>query len=100
MVHCVQNIYSLSYSDPLEKRARVIGLQVPGFVDAFQQNASATTDQGIGMNTLDYKNYGSYTSHQKKRDFKFDEKQAAKADKANFSTAPKSRGRKPIYIKQ
>jgi hypothetical protein len=25
MVYCIQNIYSLSYSDPVEKRTRVIG---------------------------------------------------------------------------
>lgn len=66
-------------------------------------------------NTLDYKNYGQYTKdNQKKRDVKFDEKQAAKrgflslestqADCKNhimsISNFPRSRGRKPIYIKQ
>jgi hypothetical protein len=63
----------------------------------------------IETSTLDYKNFGSYTKDLKKRDYKFDEKQAAKkgfqeqyeGDKQNSfnSGLPRARGRKPIYIK-
>lgn len=150
MIYCIQNIDSFSYTDPTEKRAKIIGVTVPSFVDAFQgqagfgmgpgakgqiqkavamnsswnfggqgnSNLASSQIPGLGQNTLDYKNYGSYTKDLKKRDFKFDEKQAAKrglhadmneagagkaaaAANGNMSHLglPRARGRKPIYIK-
>lgn len=35
ILYCLQNIESLSYSDPMQKRARHITTQVNGLVDAF-----------------------------------------------------------------
>ena len=36
MIYCIQNIDTFSYTDPTEKRAKIIGVSVPSFVDAFQ----------------------------------------------------------------
>lgn len=108
MLYCLQNIDSLNYNDPLTKRSRQIQTSVTGLVDAFQTGGKNPDTSGV--NNLEYKNFGAYTAHQKKRDFKFDEKQAAKrgyqvgggAEDAVKRTGgfPRSRGRKPIYIKQ
>lgn len=35
MIYCIQNIDTFSYTDPTEKRAKIIGVSVPSFVDAF-----------------------------------------------------------------
>ena len=35
MIHCLQNIESLSYTDPLLKRQKTISNSVTGLVDAF-----------------------------------------------------------------
>lgn len=77
ILYCLQNIESLSYSDPLQKRARHITTQVNGLVDAFQP-ANEDVANTSHLNLLDYKSYGSFAGQKKKRDLKFDEKQAAK----------------------
>jgi hypothetical protein len=119
MVYCVQNIETFSYSNPMDKRQKILASNVPSFIDAFQgqsYQAIGTTNQNLQEQTelnLDYKNYGAYTKDFKKRDFKFDEKQAAKrgiqdsmgmAGSSNNLTAggsiQRQRGRKPIYVKQ
>ena len=48
-----------------------------GLVDAFS-NSGPNTQENDTNQQLDYKNYGSYAGQKKKRDIKFDEKQAAK----------------------
>ena len=35
LVYCIQNIESLSYSDPFEKKSKVINVNVPSYVDAY-----------------------------------------------------------------
>ena len=35
LVFCIQNIESLSYNDPFEKKQKVISVNVPSYVDAF-----------------------------------------------------------------
>lgn len=54
MIHCLQNIESMSYSDPLMKRQKQVSVSVTGLVDAFQE------EQGQTSGTLDYKNYGNF----------------------------------------
>lgn len=34
LVYCIQNIESLSYSDPFEKKSKVMQVNVPSYVDA------------------------------------------------------------------
>jgi hypothetical protein len=34
LVYCIQNIESLSYSDPFEKKNKVIAVNVPAYQDA------------------------------------------------------------------
>ena len=83
LIYCIQNVETFSYTNPMEKRARVISSNVHSFVDAFQVQATHSHDttnrlSQIETSTLDYKNFGSYSKELKKREFKFDEKQAAK----------------------
>jgi hypothetical protein len=80
LIYCISNVETFSYTNPIEKRARVITSNVPSFVDAFQVQAANESERlnQIESSSLDYKNFGSFTKEMKKRDLKFDEKQAAK----------------------
>lgn len=64
---------------------------------------------GLGSNTLDYNQFGSYLKDLKKRDAKHEDKKGRKAQSdlealqaqaASLFNYPKQRGRKPIHIKQ
>ena len=39
LVFCIQHIESFAYTDPFEKRNKIISVNVPSYVDAFAENA-------------------------------------------------------------
>ena len=118
LVFCIQNIESLTYSDPFEKKQRVIASSVPSYVDALTTGVISTgqNEVSIGQQKLEYKNFGQYTKDIRKREGKYEEKkkelleefiaqqhlnaQAAggvpvSASVAALANFPKARGRKP-----
>jgi hypothetical protein len=56
MVFAVQNIESLAYTDPFEKRSKVFTVNVPSYIDA-----ESAVQQSSRL--LDYKLHGSFTTN-------------------------------------
>ena len=69
------NIESLNFSDPQDKRSKVISVNVPSYIDA--QYGHGDTSYGI-LNSyegkLDYRQFGMFTSEIRKREIKAEEK--------------------------
>ena len=99
----------MSYTDPLAKRANVIKVTVPSYVDSgLGGNAAGAADQSTSLsigNKLEYRNFGMFTREastiKQRRDEKFEEKQQKAAliaatadDPSNILNAKRSRGRK------
>jgi hypothetical protein len=122
LVFCIQHIESFAYTDPFEKRNKIISVNVPSYVDAFVDHSVASGGFSGAMTSrqLDYKVHGSFTSQAtnmfyskpsdlgrgRPRDLKFEEKKmqsgremalpAANEDMGSgLQKEPKTRGRKP-----
>ena len=83
LIFCVQNIDSLNFSDPNDKRSKVISVNVPSYIDA-QYAHSGVGDQSYSMlnqyeGKLDYRQFGMFTSEIRKRELKHEEKMHARA---------------------
>ncbi len=88
LVYCIQNIETLGYNDPFEKKSKLISVNVPSYIDAFVDPSIGTLGPQSSMRQLDYKAHGSFTStmpsqqlisskdmlFKRPRDAKFDEK--------------------------
>ena len=72
LVYCIQNIETMSYSDPFEKKSKVIAVTVPSYVDAYFAGGSG--DSLSTAQKLDYKSFGSFTKEIRKREGKYEEK--------------------------
>jgi hypothetical protein len=56
LVYCIQNIETLAFTDPFEKKSKIISVSVPSYIDAMG-------DVGLQQSRqLDYKSHGSFTS--------------------------------------
>lgn len=53
LVYCIQHVEQMGYTDPFEKRGKVLSVAVPSYVDSVGGEST--------VKTLDYKNYGSYS---------------------------------------
>jgi hypothetical protein len=121
LVFCIQHIESFAYTDPFEKRNKIISVNVPSYVDAFAENLPLGSGGNMTSRQLDYKVHGSYTSQAtsmfqskpsdigrgRPRDLKFDEKKmlsgmrdmvlpaANEEATSGVQKEPKTRGRKP-----
>ncbi len=124
MVFCIQHIESFAYTDPFEKRNKIISVNVPSYVDAFVDPSLSSGGFGQPMTSrqLDYKVHGSFASQgpavsvfQSKpsdfgrgrpRDIKFEEKKMQSGRDmvlpasneemgSGIQKEPKTRGRKP-----
>ena len=78
LIFCVQNIESLNFIDPQDKRAKVISVNVPSYIDAqYTQQYGDNQSYGI-LNSyegkLDYRQFGMFTSEIRKRELKHEEK--------------------------
>lgn len=58
LVYCIQHVEQLSFTDPFEKRSKLVSVAIPSYVDSAEAGAASSTKQ------LDYKNYGSYSGKQ------------------------------------
>lgn len=47
LVYCIQNIESLSYSDPFEKKCKITQVNVPAYQDALLSGGSMLPESGI-----------------------------------------------------
>ena len=70
LIFCVQNIESISFADPQQKKNRTISVTVPSYIDA--QGVGVTG--ALGGSKLDYRQFGMFTSEIRKREQKHDEK--------------------------
>lgn len=92
LIYCIQNIESLSYSDPFEKKSKIIAVNVPSYVDAL---LAPPSNESLQTQKLDYKSFGSFTKEIRKREGKYEEKKRELLDDLLQPSQPKARGRKP-----
>ena len=83
LIFCVSNIESLNFSDPQDKRSKVISVNVPSYIDAqYAQHYGDNPSYG-NLNSyegkLDYRQFGMFTSEIRKREFKHEDKTHARA---------------------
>ena len=99
LIFCVQNIRTLSFSDPMEKKQRMISVSVPSYIDAHGYGSMDRLDEATAaVSKLEYRRFGMFTSEIRKREAKHDEKVATKLadDLVANGLAPvkRARGRK------
>ena len=92
LIFCVQNIESLNFSDPQDKRSRVISVNVPSYIDAQYAQQYGGDSQSLGVfnhyeGKLDYRSFGMFTSEIRKRELKHDEKMHARATAAGAAVS-------------
>jgi len=78
LIFCVQNIESLNFSDPNEKKNKMVSVSVPSYIDA-QYAYQGQNDQKNDVLThfdskLDYRQFGMFTSEIRKRELKHEER--------------------------
>lgn len=79
LIFCVQNIRSISFSDPLAKKNRTISVSVPSYIDAHGMgDGSSLNAPNFKGSKLDYRQFGMFTNEIRKREAKHEEKHNAK----------------------
>lgn len=87
MIFCIQNIETLGYRDPYERKSKSTTVTVPSYVDTAQVKDK---DDSISfVSKIDYKNYGSFNKDTRKRDAKADDKKKEEEKGISLSTGPK-----------
>lgn len=78
LIFCVQNIDSISFSDPLAKKSRTISVSVPSYIDAHGMGDGSNSNSAFKGSKLDYRQFGMFTNEIRKREAKNEDKYNAR----------------------
>ena len=87
MIFCIQNIETLGYRDPWERKLKTSTVTVPSYVDTV--TAKDKEDSSAFISKVDYKQYGSFNKDTRKREIKAEDKKKEEKEGVSLTTGPK-----------